>query len=203
MSFLNNLTSTSATAIAVGPAGNANPSFQVDCSTASAVTGVKLKSAALAGGAALSVVSSGVNENLTTDAKGTGTITLNGIATGAVISGGPFKIATGKTFSILDNGTAAATAGAATLNQSAGVITSEALVTAFGADYVLTLTNSQVAAADLVFASVNNGTNTTEGLAVNRVTPAAGSVAIRIRNTNAATALNGTIKISFQVVKVT
>ena len=203
MSFLNNLTSVSATAVAVGPAGNANPSFQLDCSTASAVTGIKVKSAALTGGAALSVVSSGVNESLTTDAKGTGTITLNGIATGAVISGAPFKIATGKTFSILDNGTAAATAGAATLNQSAGVVTSEALVTAFGADYVLTLTNSQIAAADLVFASVNNGTNTTEGLAVNRVTPAAGSVAIRIRNTNAATALNGTIKISFQVVKVT
>ena len=203
MSFLNNLTSVSATAVAVGPAGNANPSFQLDCSTASAVTGIKVKSAALTGGAALSVVSSGVNESLTTDAKGTGTITLNGIATGAVISGAPFKIATGKTFSILDNGTAAATAGAATINQSAGVVTSEALVTAFGADYVLTLTNSQVAAADLVFASVNNGTNTTEGLAVNRVTPAAGSVAIRIRNTNAATALNGTIKISFQVVKVT
>ena len=203
MSFLNNLTSTSATAIAVGPAGNANPSFQLDCATASAVTGIKVKSAALAGGAALSVVSSGTNENLTTDAKGTGTITLNGIATGAVISGGPFKIATAKTFAILDNGLATAVAGAATLNQSAGVVTSEALVTAFGADYVLTLTNSQVAAADLVFVSVNNGTNTTEGLAVNRVTPAAGSVAIRIRNTNAAAALNGTIKISFQVVKVT
>ena len=203
MSFLNNLTSTSATAVAIGPAGNANPSFQLDCATASAVTGIKVKSAALAGGAALSVVSSGTNENLTTDAKGTGTITLNGTATGAVISGAPFKIATGKTFSILDNGTAAATAGAATLNQSAGVITSEALTTVFGTDYVLTLTNSQIAAADIVFASVNNGTNTTEGLAVNRVTPAAGSVAIRIRNTNAAAALNGTIKISFQVVKVT
>ena len=203
MSFLNNLTSVSATAIAVGPNGNANPTFQVDCSAASAVTGVKLKGASAGAGAAISAISPNANESMTADAKGTGTLTLNGIATGAVISGAPFKVATAKTFSILDNGAATAVAGAATLNQSAGVITSESLVTAFGADYVLTLTNSQIAAADLVFVSVNNGTNSTEGLAVNRVTPAAGSVAIRIRNTNVATALNGTIKISFFTVKVT
>ena len=96
MSFINNLTSTSATAIAVGPAGNANPSFLVDCSTASAVTGLRIKSAALAAGVALAAVSSGTNENFTADAKGSGTITLNGTATGAVISGAPFKVATAK-----------------------------------------------------------------------------------------------------------
>ena len=100
---------------------------------------------------------------------------------------------------IFDNGTASAVAGAATLSKQSGVITSEALTTAAGSDYVLTLTNSLVAATSRVFASVNNGTNTVEGLDVQRVTPGAGSVVIRIRNTHAASALNGTIRISFVV----
>lgn len=97
--------------------------------------------------------------------------------------------------------TAAATAGAATLNKTQGAITSEALTTAAGSDYVLTLTNSAVAAADMVIAEVQNGTNTTEGLSVHRVQPASGSCVIRVRNTHAADALNGTIVIKFLVIK--
>lgn len=100
-----------------------------------------------------------------------------------------------------DSGTASATAGAATLAKMAGKITSEALTTAAGADYTLTLTNSTIAAADLVLCSVDNGTNTTAGLAVGRVTPAAGSVVVLVRNTHASSALNGTIVISFLVIK--
>lgn len=109
----------------------------------------------------------------------------------------------GATQFIADSGTktATATGGAATLAKTSGKITSEALTTAAGADYVLTLTNSAIAAADLVFASVDNGTNTTEGLAINRVTPGAGSVVIRVRNTHASAALNGTVVISFWVLK--
>ena len=63
---------------------------------------------------------------------------------------------------VMDSGTktAAATSGAATLNKMSGVITTEALTTATGATYTLTLTNSDIAAADLVFVSVGNGTNT-------------------------------------------
>lgn len=103
---------------------------------------------------------------------------------------------------LLDTSTASATAGAATLNTQTGVITSEALTTAAGSDYVLTLTNSLITASGAgsnVFVSVDNGTNTTEGLSVQRVTPSAGSVVIRIRNSHAADALNGTIKIRFSV----
>lgn len=97
--------------------------------------------------------------------------------------------------------TATAAAGAATLSKYQGKVTSEALTTAAGADYVLTLTNTKIAATDLVFVSVANGTNTTEGIAVNRVQPAAGSCVIRIRNTHATVALNGTIVISYHVMK--
>lgn len=103
----------------------------------------------------------------------------------------------------LDSGTktAAATSGAATLNKSAGVITSEALSTAAAAQYTLTLTDSQIAAADQVFASVQLGTDTTGTPAIVRVTPAAGSVVIIVQNIHASAALNGTIKVSFLVLK--
>jgi hypothetical protein len=78
------VTSPSATALAVGLAGTTNPAFTVDASTASSATGIKIKSAAVTGGVALSVTTSGTNENLTIDAAGSGTITLGGTSTGAI-----------------------------------------------------------------------------------------------------------------------
>lgn len=78
------ITSTSANSLAVGRQGTTNPVLNVDASTASVVTGLNLKGAAAAGGMALSVTSSGTNENLTIDAKGSGTVTINGTATGGV-----------------------------------------------------------------------------------------------------------------------
>lgn len=97
--------------------------------------------------------------------------------------------------------TATATAGAATLNQPSGKITSEALSTAAGATYTLTITDNQIAATDIVFASPAFGTNTTGETGIIRVTPGAGSVAIIVKNTHASAALNGTIVVSFAVVK--
>jgi hypothetical protein len=97
--------------------------------------------------------------------------------------------------------TAAASAGAATLNKSAGVITSEALTTAAGATYTLTLTDSNIAAADQVFASVAMGTATAGLPMVATVKPAAGSVVIVIRNSHASAALDGTIKVAFVALK--
>lgn len=76
--------SASASALAVGLNGSTNPALQVDASTASSATGIKIKSAAAAAGAAVSVVSSGANENLTVDAKGSGTVTIGGSSTGAI-----------------------------------------------------------------------------------------------------------------------
>lgn len=97
--------------------------------------------------------------------------------------------------------TAAATAGAAALNKMAGVVTSEALTTAAGATYTLTLTNSSIVAADQVMASVQLGSATTGMPAITTVAPAAGSVVIIVQNIHASAALNGTIKISFVVFK--
>ena len=55
-----------------------------------------LTSAAAAGGVAVSVVSSGSNENLTIDAKGSGTVTLQGTATGGVSIGQTVTLADAK-----------------------------------------------------------------------------------------------------------
>lgn len=78
------ITSASATALAVGLNGATNPALLVDASTASSATGIKIKSAAAAGGVAVSVITSGTNENLTIDAAGSGTITVGGTSTGAI-----------------------------------------------------------------------------------------------------------------------
>lgn len=93
-------------------------------------------------------------------------------------------------------GAATAASGAATYNGTKVKVTSEALTTAAAADYTLTLTDSSITAASFIDVEAANGTNTTEGLAINRVQPGAGSAVIHIRNTNASVALNGTIVIS-------
>ena len=101
-------------------------------------------------------------------------------------------------------GTASAVAGAATLNAQTGKVTSEALTTAQNVNYTMTITNNQIAAADIVLASIANGTNSQGTPVLLRVTPAAGSVAIVIRNAHdSAQALNGTLVVSFQVIKAT
>lgn len=79
------ITSASASALAVGLNGATNPAFLVDASTATSATGLKVKSAAAAGGVALSVITSGTNENFAIDAAGSGTITFGGTSTGAII----------------------------------------------------------------------------------------------------------------------
>lgn len=83
-------TSSAATALVVGPNGTTNPSFQVDASTGSAVTGLKVKSAASGGGLDLSLISSGSNEALTLEAKGSSALQLNSTTgcTGPVQIGG-------------------------------------------------------------------------------------------------------------------
>lgn len=79
------ITSASASAATVGRQGATNPVLQVDASTASVLTGLKIKGAGTGAGVAVSVVESGgTNNNLTIDAMGTGTITIAGTSTGAV-----------------------------------------------------------------------------------------------------------------------
>lgn len=90
------VTSASATALAVGLQGTTDPALQVDASTASSVTGIKIKSAAAAAGVAISVIGGNAAENLTLDAKGAGTVTINGTATGNVVVGANLAITNAK-----------------------------------------------------------------------------------------------------------
>jgi hypothetical protein len=98
--------------------------------------------------------------------------------------------------------TASATAGAATLNSPSGVVTSESITTAAAATYTLTLTNSCIAATDIVLVSQGNGTNTQGAPVIQSITPAAGSVVVVVKNVHASQALNGTLTFSFVIVKV-
>jgi hypothetical protein len=98
----------------------------------------------------------------------------------------------------LNSGTGTAAAGAVTLNNRFGKITSEALTTAQNVNYTLTITNTSIRASDIVFASVANGTNTQGTPIIVRVTPAANSLVIIVRNAhNSAEAFNGTLVVSF------
>lgn len=102
----------------------------------------------------------------------------------------------------LDNGVkvAQAAAGAATLNKTAGVVTTEALTTPTGGLYTLTVTDLNVGPADQVFASVAFGTSTTGVPVVSTIKPQSGSFVVVIRNADAI-AFNGSLKISFAVLK--
>lgn len=99
------ITSNSANALAVGRNGATNPVFNVDDSTSSAATGITVKGAAAAAGIAVAAISSGTNENLTIDAKGSGTLTLNGTATGAVVLPASVTVASAATIAGAGTGT--------------------------------------------------------------------------------------------------
>lgn len=66
------ITSNSANSLAVGPNGTTNPVLQVDSSTASQAAGLKVTGGSAGGGVTVSVLSSGINEALTLNTKGTG-----------------------------------------------------------------------------------------------------------------------------------
>jgi hypothetical protein len=96
--------------------------------------------------------------------------------------------------------TATATAGAATLSQPAGVVTSEAITTAAAAAYTLTITNTLVTTSSIVMASVSFGTSTTGVPLLSRVTPTANTITVVVQNGHASAAFNGTIKVAFVIV---
>lgn len=77
-----------ATALTVARAsGVTNYGLQVDESAASSATGLKITAAAAGSGVTVAAISSGTNENLRFDAKGSSAITIGGTSTGNVILG--------------------------------------------------------------------------------------------------------------------
>jgi hypothetical protein len=98
-------------------------------------------------------------------------------------------------------GAATAVSNAGTINKRGGQLTTESLSTVAGSAQVLTITSSEIAATDLVFASVQNSTNTSGTPIIGRVTPASGSVAVEVRNIHASAAFSGTLIITFFALK--
>lgn len=114
--------------------------------------------------------------------------TLSGLQTA-----GSLKVDTGTK-------TATAAAGAATLNKSSGIVTSEALTTAAGSDYTLTLTNSTIAAGDVPMVQIDS--NGTAGLPMcYSAKCTANTLTVIVRNTHASAAFNAAIKIQYVILK--
>jgi hypothetical protein len=96
--------------------------------------------------------------------------------------------------------TGTAAAGAITMQSLAGQVTTEALTTAAGAEYTLTITDSLITASSVIMASVGLGTATAGTPGIGGVTPAAGSCVITVTNLHSANAFDGTLKINFAVI---
>lgn len=138
-----------------------------------------------------------INDNFTELYAGTGASsqTVTTLTASDLVTAESLKLDTGTK-------TATATAGAVTLSKTSGVITSEAITTAAGATYTLTLTNTKIAATSVVLASVNLGAGTGGTPAIASVTPGAGSVVIVVQNIHASAAFNAAIKIVFAVFDI-
>lgn len=102
-------------------------------------------------------------------------------------------------FVMQNSGTGTESSNAVTISKLSGVITTSSLNTAGGGSFLVTLTNTYIAATSKVFATYNGGTNTTRNITIGCV-PGSGSAAITIYNNTAATALNGTVIIDFFVI---
>jgi hypothetical protein len=120
------ITSAQAAAFAVGRLGATTPAFLIDASTSTSITGIKVKSAASAGGVAVSAIGE-TNVAMTIDAAGSGTISFNLTGTGNIVFG---RAATGVSVSVTGaltsrSGTAvpaAASAAAALLSSSTALL---------------------------------------------------------------------------------
>ena len=95
------------------------------------------------------------------------------------------------------NGTEAANA--VTADGMAGAITTSSLTTGGGLSYAITWTNTFISATSVVLLTLAGGTNTTENITLKCV-PGAGTATLTIYNNTAATALNGTIIMSYLVM---
>lgn len=78
------VTSSSANALAVGPAGATAPAFAVDASAEHAATGVRVTAEAAGDGVHVAATSTGTNEALYIDAAGAGVIILGNESSGGV-----------------------------------------------------------------------------------------------------------------------
>jgi hypothetical protein len=147
-----------AESFAVGLSGATNPAFWVDSSVALQVAGLKLTGAVTGGTVALTAIDSGANTNVSLDAKGSGTVTINGTATGGI------TLARAVTLNSTINKvtlTAPATAATLTLTDGTTLTGPAASGTAMTLGNVETVTGAKTFNdAKLILAGVTSGTTT-------------------------------------------
>lgn len=114
------------------------------------------------------------------------------------VNASPFDIAA--CACALINNTATSTVHTATLNTTSGMMVTEALTTAAGADYTFQIVNSLIvsSATPAPQVQMHDGTNTAGAVAVKSITNATGTCTAVFTNTGTA-AWNGTKLISFHV----
>lgn len=128
--------STAALAFAVGAvAAGATPVFSVDAATSSAVAGLKVTGAATGGTVAIVATDSGADTNITINAKGTGTIGIGSVSTGAV------TITPATTVTGVLTATAGVTSPAGITSRSATAVPASAGAVAAGAAFSCFSTN--------------------------------------------------------------
>src|SRR5262245_38953599 len=110
------VTSNVSTALAVGRQGVSNPALVVDASAASSLTGLRIAAQAAGANVNLVAVSSGTNEGLTIDSKGSGTLFLQNSGTGNIFCGRPLDISSANCGQIIFPATQNSHAGANVLD---------------------------------------------------------------------------------------
>lgn len=118
---------------------------------------------------------------------------------GLSIDGGTLDINSGATIT-LPIGSATLVGNSATLNTIAGFITTTAMTLATTDKATITITNSYIAATDMVLAWPMNASAADQAAAVTRIVPGAGSVVLDLRNIGTAS-FNGIFKIAYAVFK--
>lgn len=99
-----------------------------------------------------------------------------------------------------DSSTATASGGTATLNKMCGKVTTNSMATSPLNSFTLTINNSTVAAGDMVLATIGNFSTAGIPILIN-VTPASGTITCSIFNADTVTSFNGTVVVSFLVIK--
>lgn len=172
------VTSNSSHALAVGANGTTNPAFVVDASASSAATGVKVTAAAAASGVSVAAVSSGTNEGLKIDAKGSGTLALQGTGTGGISLGTAVTGASSIKSSSASGGIGYTTGAGCAVTQGSsrtttvvctGTTGAITLVSAAGSatPATFTVTNTSVAATDTIIVNQKSGTDLYETFVTN------------------------------------
>lgn len=196
------VTASNASALAVGRQGATAPALKIHTSTSSSATGVSVTSAAAGSGVALAAISSGTNEALTIDAKGSGTITIAGTSTGQVTVAEGSGNLKAKGFTVSDGGTVtqgSSISTAVTLNTTTGQITTVTGPSIAGAaETAFTVNNSTVTATSVVL--VNVATQFSDGEVIAYIKSiASGSFVIGLTNVAAAAVSAGAAVINFAV----